>query len=110
MYVLQAKLKLLKPLLKAWNINVFGNVHTVVDCAQSTLESVQLEISTLGFSEAYHEAELQEHSYLSQACSKWLHEGDQNTSYFHTLAKIRRSRNFICSLQAGLALVEDIDS
>ncbi|KAM2622726.1 hypothetical protein TB2_027319 [Malus domestica] len=40
MYVLQAKLKLLKPLLKAWNSIVFGNVNTAVDSARNPLESI----------------------------------------------------------------------
>ncbi|KAM1059962.1 hypothetical protein ACFX15_023986 [Malus domestica] len=91
---LQAKLKLLKPILKSWNLNVFGKVNAKVDAARASLEAIQLEISTGGFSEDRYAAEIQAHSCLSQALIvqekfwsdkarvRWLRDVDRNPSYF----------------------------
>ncbi|KAL6146382.1 hypothetical protein ACLB2K_057062 [Fragaria x ananassa] len=99
MFVLQRKLKLLKPILKVWNVNVFGNIHTNVDNARAVLEKIQLAISLEGLTEAHRVEELLAHDALTNALSiqekfwadkarvRWVKEGDRNTSYFHTLAK-----------------------
>ncbi|XP_061999298.1 uncharacterized protein LOC133716631 [Rosa rugosa] len=65
--LLDRKLKLLKPILKEWNVNVFGNVHTAVDSARTALEQIQLAISLDGFTEAPHVEELLAQDALSNA-------------------------------------------
>ncbi|XP_004306169.1 PREDICTED: uncharacterized protein LOC101307720 [Fragaria vesca subsp. vesca] len=121
MFVLQRKVKLLKPILKVWNINVFGNIHTNVDNARAVLEKIQLAISLEGLTEARRVEELLAHDGLTNVLSiqenfwadkvrvRWVKEGDRNTSYFHTLAKIRRARSFITSLCIGNDLVDDVN-
>ncbi|KAM5549757.1 hypothetical protein ABKV19_000925 [Rosa sericea] len=121
MFILQRKLKLLKPILKEWNVNVFGNVHTTVDSARTALEKIQLAISLDGFTEARHVAELlaqdalsnallvQEKFWAEKARVRWVREGDRNSCYFHTLAKIRRARSSITSLRIGNDLVDDVN-
>jgi len=49
MFILSQKLKLLKQILKNWNINVFGNVR--VD-AEIELTSIQNQIDTSGMSDS----------------------------------------------------------
>ncbi|KAL6224666.1 hypothetical protein ACLB2K_003521 [Fragaria x ananassa] len=122
MFILQRKLMLLKHILKDWNVNIFGNVHTAVDKTRTALENIQLAISRDGFTDARHSEELTAHDALSNALLvqenfwadkakvRWVKEGDRNTGYFHTLAKIRRSRSFITSLRVGDDLVEDVNS
>lgn len=39
-FVLQQKLKALKPIIKDWNVNVFGNVNTAVALARKSLEKI----------------------------------------------------------------------
>ncbi|KAM1369989.1 hypothetical protein ACFX15_039762 [Malus domestica] len=120
MFILQAKLKLLKPILKSWNLNVFGNVNAKVDAARASLEAKQLEISTRGFSEDRYAVEIQAHSCLSQALIvqekfwsdkariRWLRDVDRNTKCIHNLAKTRRAKNFISSLRIGPSLEDDV--
>ncbi|XP_062014240.1 uncharacterized protein LOC133730715 [Rosa rugosa] len=121
MFILQRKLKLLKPILKEWNVNVFGNVHTAVDSARAALEKIQLAISLDGFTEVRRVEELlaqdalshallvQEKFWAEKARVRWAREGDRNTGYFHTLAKIRRARSSITSLRIGNDLVDDVN-
>ena len=121
MFILQRKLKLLKPILKEWNLNVFGNVHIAVDSARAALEKIQLAISLDGFTDVRHVEELlaqdalsnallvQEKFWAEKARVRWVREGDRNTGYFHTLAKIRRARSSITSLRIGNDLVDDVN-
>jgi len=48
MFVLSLKLKYLKNKLKAWNKEVFGNVHELVSQAESHLNHIQSQLDTLG--------------------------------------------------------------
>ncbi|XP_062011846.1 uncharacterized protein LOC133728442 [Rosa rugosa] len=119
--LLDRKLKLLKPILKEWNVNVFGNVHTAVDSARAAFQKIQLAISLDLFTKVRHVEELlaqdalsnallvQEKFWAEKARVRWVREGDRNTSYFHTLAKIRRARSSVTSLRIGNDLVDDVN-
>lgn len=48
MYILSTKLKNLKNKLKVWNIQVFGNVHSLVTEAESKLLDIQNQIQLIG--------------------------------------------------------------
>ncbi|KAL6204735.1 hypothetical protein ACLB2K_022002 [Fragaria x ananassa] len=90
-FILQQKLKLLKPILKDWNHNTFGNVNLAVDLARAKLEMIQLDISTNGFTEAQYKQEVEAHNALAgallvqdqfwftKAREKWVYDGDRNT-------------------------------
>lgn len=66
-YILQQKLKFLKPLLKDWNRSVFGNVDRTVDLARTSLERIQLDISRTGFTDDRHNKEMEAHNVLANA-------------------------------------------
>ena len=56
-----------------------------------------------------HALLVQEKFWQDKTRSKWLRDGDRNTSYFHTFAKIHRTRNFISSLHIDSELVEEVE-
>ncbi|KAM1513004.1 hypothetical protein COP2_025209 [Malus domestica] len=76
------------PWLDSWHVNA------KVDAARASLEAIQLEISTGGFSEDRYAAEIQAHSCLSQALIvqekfwsdkarvRWLCDVYRNPNYF----------------------------
>ncbi|KAL6206762.1 hypothetical protein ACLB2K_024009 [Fragaria x ananassa] len=90
-FILQQKLNLLKPILKDWNHNTFGNVNLAVDLARAKLEMIQLDISTNGFTKAQYKQEVEAHNALAgallvqdqfwstKAREKWVYDGDRNT-------------------------------
>lgn len=81
---------------------MFRQFHATVDRAREALKKIQQTISLEGFSEARYAEEIcanetlsqallvQEKSWVTKAKIKWDTQGDRNTNYFHTLAKIRR--------------------
>ncbi|KAK9930542.1 hypothetical protein M0R45_027578 [Rubus argutus] len=119
-FILQQKLKFLKPLLKDWNRTVFGNVDLVVDLARISLEKIQLDISEAGFTDDRHNKEIEAHNVLanalliqdqfwsSKAREKWVRDGDRNTGYYQRIAKIRRAQSFISHLRIGSNLQTDV--
>ena len=92
MFILIENLKLLKNNLKYWN---------KIKVAASNTESIQTQISTIGFSDSlmdqeklakikFHEAvKFEEEFRQENAKVKWHMEGDRNTRYFHKIAKVR---------------------
>jgi hypothetical protein len=113
MFILKTKLKLLKPILKAWNKEVFGDVHTNVANAVAQVDSIQQIINASGYTDALGDEEklaqtrldetlrIQEHFWRDKSRSKWFIEGDRNTSYFHKLTKIRHASSRLVRLKVG---------
>ncbi|XP_045831129.1 uncharacterized protein LOC123922456 [Trifolium pratense] len=121
MFILQAKLKSLKPILKSWNKEVFGDVNTKVSNAVAKVDSIQQIINDSGYTDALGDEEktaqvslndalrVQEHFWRDKSRSKWFVEGDRNTGYFHKLTKIRHISNRMIRLKAGDNYIEDIN-
>ena len=105
------KLKMLKQSLKVWNREFFGNVFKRIHQAQASLERIQNEIVSLGFSDDRHEQEIAALNSLNEAQKlesefmrenarvKWLHDGDRNASYFHRLVNIKKANNIIRTME-----------
>ncbi|XP_062028777.1 uncharacterized protein LOC133744735 [Rosa rugosa] len=113
MYILATKLRALKAMLKAWNINSFGDINQRVKASRAALDSVQQEISDLGPTEDRIRCEematlsyqtdlsMQESFLRSKARVRWLIEGDRNTAFLHNLVKIRRVHKSLTSIKVG---------
>jgi hypothetical protein len=109
--VFNIKLKHVKKHLKGWEGNLFGNNRKrklEVKYELLTLENLDknMELSPDELSRrATIQAELfkmyEEEQYFGyqRAHSKWLLEGDQNTSYFHRIANGRKIKKTVHSLE-----------
>ncbi|GKU88310.1 hypothetical protein SLEP1_g2593 [Rubroshorea leprosula] len=118
-YKCQQKLKLLEGFLKGWNKEVFGNMEAQYEQAVKKIEQVDMqnEISDLedaeivkrqeGFSEMWDVLRKKELIWKQKSRSKWVHEGDANTRFFHRVAKGRRAQNNIAGLMCDGAWIED---
>ncbi|KAK9949447.1 hypothetical protein M0R45_004967 [Rubus argutus] len=121
MFILAAKLRALKALLKAWNFSSFGDVHLQVSISKAALDLVQAEISDLGPSVDRFQWEEVAHSAFQLALSsqgsllhsksriRWLSEGDRNTSFLHNMVKIRKLHRPLVSLRVGSIVLHDND-
>jgi ribonuclease HI len=119
MFILKTKLKLLKPILKAWNKEVFGDVHTKVANAVALVNSIQQIINDSGYTDALGDEEklaqihldealrIQEHFWRDKSRSKWFIEGDRNTTYFHKLTKTRHASSRLVRLKVGDNYITD---
>lgn len=109
MYVLCRKLQLLQRDLKSLNKQHYWDISTKVAAAKLQLEEIQQQLlqgaasPTLldcerSVSRQYMELRAAEESFFRQkARVDWLSLGDNNTSYFHQLVKIRRAK---CTLKS----------
>ncbi|XP_058784648.1 uncharacterized protein LOC131659478 [Vicia villosa] len=119
MFVLDQKLKILKLKLKDWNKNIFGDVKIRVLEAETKLKIIQEEINSLGYSDNRQSAEakaqyelekalmFEEEFWKEKASIKWHTDGDRNTQFFHTFAKIRRKKNLVSSLNLNDSVITD---
>ena len=122
-FILSAKLKALKGILKVWNIDVFGKVETNKkdalrrislwdDCKKVRgLDLEEAEDRVKARADFKNWALMEEISWRQKSREIWLKEGDRNTSFFHRMANTHRRRNClnnICINGRKLDKEEDI--
>ncbi|XP_026452252.1 uncharacterized protein LOC113352669 [Papaver somniferum] len=110
-FIFMNKLKFLKNILKKWNWEVFGNVQVKLkeaeekvletnilsDAEPQNLDLLNNYVIARGIRDL---ASQNYHTMLSQkARVNWIKYGDANTSFFHTLFKLRQTRNSITELE-----------
>ena len=118
-YILVAKLKALKGLLKSWNKEVFGEVgsrksealHEVIfwDDREKdkvlTLEEAEARATTKEDFKKW--CLLEEMPWRQKSWELWLKEGDRNTSFFHKMANSHRRRSFMGKIKIEGRWVEE---
>ena len=121
-FILASKLKALKGILKAWNIEVFGRVDlkkkealnrisfwddVEKDKVLSLEEAEKREKAREDFKEW---VDLEEVSWRQKSREIWLKEGDRNTGFFHRMANSHRRRKSINSISInGRRLVKEAE-
>ena len=117
-YILAAKLKALKGILKSWNIEVFGKVEVKKKEAlrrvsfwddlekQRELVLEEREERLKAKEEFKSWAVLEEISWRHKSRDFWLKEGDRNTGYFHKMANAHRRRNCLRKISINGKLLE----
>ena len=106
MYILSRKLLMLKVKLRSWNKEVFGNIHQLVQQAETKLHDIQIQLQTSGYNETNISLQKQAQKNLEIALNKeeifwqekskvkWHLEGDRNT-------KIKNTTKLITSIKDG---------
>ena len=109
-FILASKLKALKGILKAWNIEFFGRVDLKKNEALNRIsfwDDVEKDkVLSLEEAEKREKAredfkewvDLEEVSWRQKSREIWLKEGDRNTGFFHRMANSHRRRNSINSI------------
>ena len=106
-FILSAKLKSLKGILKIWNKDVFGKVETNKKDAlrrvsywddlekerDPNLEEAEGRVNARDDFKRWALAE--EISWRQKSRETWLKEGDRNTGFFHRTANAHRRRNYV---------------
>ncbi|XP_075633611.1 uncharacterized protein LOC142606095 [Castanea sativa] len=96
--------------VKIWNKNIFGNLFHRKKRLLARLRGIQVALSTHpnNFlvelerqlrSEFHDISKIEEEFWAMKSRITWLVEGDKNTSFYHTLALVRRRRNRISCLK-----------
>lgn len=120
-YVLKEKLKFLKMDLKNWNKEVFGARDSKIE--ERKLNIFQLDIidEVLGLDEneiilrnkerALLTMEIKKRDSLlwQKARSKWVREGDANTSFFHKCINKRRKNNEMVGIRINGVWREEVE-
>ena len=109
-FILSAKLKALKGILKAWNRDVFGKVETNKEAALRrvtfwddcekvrVLAREETEERVKARADFKSWALMEEISWRQKSRETWLKEGDRNIGFFHRMANAHRSRNCLNSI------------
>ena len=122
-FILSAKLKALKGILKVWNKDVFGKVETNKKDAlrRISLWDDREKVRGLDLEEAEDRVKaradfknwalMEEISWRQKSRETWLKEGDMNTGFFHRMTNAHRRKNClnnICINGRKLDKEEDI--
>ena len=122
-FILFAKLKALKGMLKVWNRDVYGKVETNKKDALRKISfwDDREKVRGLDLEEAEERVKaradfkswalIEEISWRQKSREIWLKEGDKNTGFFHRMANAHRRRNclnIICINGRKLDKEEDI--
>ena len=117
-YILAAKLKALKGILKSWNMEVFGRVEVKkkealqrVSCWDSMEKQRELileerEEKIRAKEEFKSWAVMDEISWRQKSRELWLKDGDKNTGYFHKMANAHRRRNCLGKISINGKMME----
>ncbi|XP_026459700.1 uncharacterized protein LOC113360403 [Papaver somniferum] len=117
--VLWLKLKALKEKLKVWNKEVFGHTTTNLNIILSDIQTLDLlgednvlteeerNVHLQNKEEFERISKMEETSWKIKSKTKWLQEGDRNTSFFISNASARRRYNKIRKLYVENELVSD---
>ena len=117
-YILAAKLKALKGILKSWNMEVFGKVEVKKKEAlqrisfwddlekQRELVLEEMEERIMAKEEFKSWAVLEEISWRQKSRELWLKDGDKNTGYFHKMANAHRRRNCLRKISINGKILE----
>ncbi|KAK9921033.1 hypothetical protein M0R45_029564 [Rubus argutus] len=109
-------------MLRNWNKSQVGDVHARVSASKVVLDSIQAEISSFGPSnDRFYREDLAQSQYLldlsiqatflrDKSRIRWLKDGDKNTSFLHSMVKMRRLNKSIVSLSVGQTVLNDQDS
>jgi hypothetical protein len=110
-FILKNKLKGPKAKLKDWNKEIYGAMDTKILLLVEEIKEMDLrgEEGRLSdsdvvhrkhrFSELWHLLKCKEASIVQRSRSRWLREGDANSTYFHNLMNSRGKRNSIRALE-----------
>ncbi|GLU22290.1 hypothetical protein SLE2022_383780 [Rubroshorea leprosula] len=122
MFQLCKKLKALKAPLRKLNKECYGNLPEKLQHEVKKLHAIKLDLLSAPHEELIlveqeqakkvTELSLAKEAYLKQKSRvQWLKEGDQNTTYFHKVMKVRRSRNMIREMYSddGELLTQYVD-
>ena len=117
-YILAAKLKALKGILKSWNMEVFGRVEVKKKEAlqrvsfwdglekQRELILEEREERIRAKEEFKSLAVMEEISWRQKSRELWLKDGDKNTGYFHKMANAHRRRNCLGKISINGKMLE----
>ncbi|XP_039158375.1 uncharacterized protein LOC120288459 [Eucalyptus grandis] len=119
-YILCAKLRLLKCKLKQNNKELFSDLSRRTAEARRALQATQGAMQVDPFSSTLADTEkqqiqvftdlhLQEESFYRQKSRvRWLKEGDRNTKFFHQMVNKRHLQNRITSVTSGDTTIFDL--
>ena len=117
-YVLKSKLQILKQRLKNWSKDNIGDLGNKVKKIQQKLNDLENSLSAQPSDQQVQElkktqadlwekATLHESFVRQKSRSKWIKEGDNNTSYFHRIINYSKRRNALRGMLIDGSWVEN---
>ncbi|XP_028110763.1 uncharacterized protein LOC114309252 [Camellia sinensis] len=118
-FIIMNKLKVLRSVLKKWNVEVFGNVTHSLKTAEEELHAIGLvaESRRLMQNEVKRRREVRKEVWSLNRREEWLWrqksrvnwslKGDKNTRFFHVIATSRQNRNLLNSIEVDGEIHED---